>query len=283
MILLGTGSPLASPDRSRAATLIVAGQMTIMVDTGSGAGMRMQAAGYNDISMVLYTHFHSDHISALGDIMVTRSINNAQTPLTVKGPIGTSDVAQKLLAAYDRDTQYRIAHHGDKYPAIGMTLNATDHEPGVIYQADGLTITMFDVRHEPIDPAVGYRFDYRGKCIVVSGDTRAFAGMVEAAKNCDLLVHEAMDGVRLGNVLAATRRQQNDRMSALLEELMVYHTPNLELAKIARDAGVKKLLLTHLIPVTPTTDAAEMSFVRGMSEIFSGPIIVGRDLMTVIP
>lgn len=258
------------------------GNCSILIDTGAGSGMRLQTAGYNNVSMVLYTHFHNDHISAFGDIMVNRTIQNAQTPMRVMGPKGTTELVAKLLAPYELDTEYRVAHHAEKYPRIGMTTDATDHEPGTIYDEDGLKIIMFNVDHSPIEPAVGYRIEYAGKSVVVSGDTTAFPGLADAAKDADIFVYEAMNGPRMLMMSKAMARA-NPRLGKMIEELVDYHATNLEVARIAKEAGVKKLVLTHLVPSIPPTDAAEKQFVKGMAAIYDGPIIVGRDLMTITP
>lgn len=281
-VLLGTGIPIPNPDRACAATLVVAGETTVLVDTGRGALTRLVSAGYNDVSMILYTHFHSDHISELGEIMVNRTIAGADKPMTVLGPKGADEVVKGLLAGFARDNEYRKAHHGEHWHEAGMRADVTEFEPGVIYDNGGLKITMFDVDHEPIEPAVGYRFDFAGKSIVISGDTVATPRMTEAARGCDVLIHEAIDveTIRRGQAMV---QRTDPRRAALIEDLLDYHTPTLDLARIAQEAGVKKLVITHLIPSIAPSDAPEKNFIRGMSEIYSGPIVVGRDLMKIVP
>lgn len=214
--------------------------------------------------------------------MVNRAIGGATTPMNVFGPVGTKEVANGLLQGYRRDTEYRIKHHGTKYAAEAMTVNVKEQEPGTIYDADGLTIRMFTVDHSPIEPAVGYRFDYNGKSIVISGDTVKTPIMTEMAKDCDLLIHEAMNSQVLSRVLPSMQKN-NPRLHDMLEELMEYHTDKLEVAEIARDAGAKKVVLTHLVPSIPPTDPAEKLFLRGMSDIYSGEVIMARDGMIIQP
>jgi ribonuclease Z len=139
---------------------------------------------------------------------------------------------------------------------------------------------MFKVNHAPINPAVGYRFDYQGKVVVVSGDTIKTEKMIEMSKDADVLVHEAMDLQTLHRIIPMIERGR-PRQAALLEDVTEYHASTIDVAEIARDAGVKKLVLTHLVPSIPPQDAAEKNFVRGMSDIYDGPIIVGRDGMTI--
>jgi ribonuclease Z len=137
---------------------------------------------------------------------------------------------------------------------------------------------MFLVDHEPIEIAVGYRFDYEGKSVVVSGDTVKSESLIAAAQGCDLLIHEAMNATVLNAILPALKRR-DPRQGALIEDLMEVHTSTLEVAEVASKAEAKKLVLTHLVPSIAPVDAQEQNFIRGMSAIYSGPIVVGRDGM----
>ena len=152
-------------------------------------------------------------------------------------------------------------------------------EPGVVWKKDGLRVTMFAVDHAPVAPAVGYKFEYNGKSVVVSGDTKKTPAIVEMARGADLLVHEVVDRATIEGAMPMIERA-SPRRAAMTRDMMSHHTTTLEAAEIARDAGVKKLALTHLVPTIPPTEQAEASFVRGMAAIYPGPIVVGRDGMT---
>lgn len=282
VVTLGTGIPLPNPDRASAATLVVAGERSILIDTGRNALVGLAGAGRQNVSMILFTHFHSDHIAGFGEIMVNRGITGVDTPQKILGPVGTQGLVDDFLAVYSRDTAYRVAHHGEHWPADAMKADVTECEPGVIYDKDDLRITMFDVNHEPIFPAVGYRIDYAGKSIVVSGDTKKNANLIEIARDCDILIHEAMNAPVLNRMQTALQRG-NPRQAAMLKDLMSHHTPATQVAEIARDANVKQVVLTHLVPSIPPTDAAEKAFVMGMDKIYSGPIHVARDGMKFTP
>ena len=130
----------------------------------------------------------------------------------------------------------------------------------MIWEKDGLRVTMFDVDHAPVVPAVGYKLEYNGKSVVVSGDTKKTAATVEMSRGADLLVHEAVDRATIDGALPMMERAQ-PRRAAMTRDMMSHHTTTLELAEIARDAGVKKLAITHLVPSIPPTDAAEANFV----------------------
>ncbi|HUT52685.1 MAG TPA: MBL fold metallo-hydrolase [bacterium] len=284
VVLLGTGTPIPNPDRACAATLVIAGDKTFLVDTGRGFLTRLVGAGLNNVSMVLFTHFHSDHFGEFGELMVNRGIAGVAQPMPVIGPAGVKEVIGSLLSAYALDNKYRKAHHGDKWSESAMRAEIAEKTPGVVSEADGVKITMFEVEHPPVVPAMGYRFDYKGQSVVVSGDTKKCAKMVEMAQGADVLVHEAanrkMTELAIKN-MRANAGPANQRMAAMAEEMLTYHTMTDEVAQIARDAGVKKLVLTHLAPSLPENAAMERIFVLGMSGIYKGDIIVGRDGMEI--
>jgi ribonuclease Z len=280
VVLLGTGIPLPNLERGTAATLVLAGDHAVLVDTGRNSVVRLAATGRDDVSLVLYTHYHSDHIAGLGEILVNRAIAGATERLPVIGPKGAKAVVDGFRAAYALEDGYRVAHHGEHWSSAGASAAVTEAEPGVVWEKDGLRVTMFAVDHAPVVPAVGYRFDYNGKSVVVSGDTKKTAAMVERSRGADLLVHEAVDRQTIEQAMPMLQRAAA-RRAAMTEDMMSHHTTALEVAEIARDAAVKKLALTHLVPSIPQTEAAEANFVRGMAEIYAGPILVGRDGMVI--
>ncbi|MEM6704402.1 MAG: MBL fold metallo-hydrolase [Acidobacteriota bacterium] len=276
-ILLGTGTPLPNPARACTSTLVLAGDRSILVDTGRGALDNLATAGFQDVSMVLFTHYHSDHIGDFGEIMVNRGIWGAERPMPVFGPQGAQQVVGSLLGAYELDTGYRKAHHGEKWSDHAMKAAIEVVEPGVIYDEDGLRIEMFAVDHTPVTPAMGFRFDYKGKSLVISGDTKYVPWMAEKAEDCDLLIHEALNTTMTQMTLGALR--DNPRLTEMTREMMDYHTPTEQVARIARDAGVKRLVLNHMVPSIPPTEQAEGAFARGMGDVFGNEVIVGRDGM----
>ncbi len=281
-ILLGTGCPLINPERATGSTLIVVNGKTFMVDTGWNSLVRLTQAGYQHPGVVLYTHFHSDHYDGLGQVFINRGIAGADQPLSVISPKGGKAVIDAVIASLAADVGYRKAHHGDKWSDEAVAADVKEFDEGTVYDADDLKIIMFPVDHHPIEPAVGYRFEYGGKSIVISGDTVKCDRLIAESKGCDILIHEAMDDRMLKAILPGLTKT-DPRRGAMLTELIDYHTPTLQVAEIARDAGVKKLVLTHLVPSIAPIDAAEKNFIRGMAEIYPGPIAIGRDLMTFTP
>ena len=281
VILLGTGTPIPTLDRACASTMVVAGDRTIMVDSGRFSSIRMAQAGIMNPSLLLYTHFHSDHITDFGEVMVNRfAMAGADKPLPVIGPVGVKEMVGNLMDAYAPDKQYRVDHHGSAVNEQGYEVDVTEAQPGVVYDEAGLKITMFEVDHFPVVPAMAYRFDYQGQSVVVSGDTKKVSQMVEMSKGCDILVHEAINPNLLEMGRRASRANANERMQKISADILDYHTMTDEVAEIARDAGVKKLVLTHMVP-SPMNHAMELMFLQGMMKIYRGPIKVGQDLMEV--
>ena len=283
VILLGTGIPIPNPQRATACTAVIAGVRVFLVDTGRNCVVTLDQAGIFDLDAILYTHYHSDHFIGLGEILLNFGVAGIDRSIPVLGPPGAVEVVEGIVAAYRLDLDYRITHHGEKFSEAVMNPTVTEHEPGVVLDEDGLKVTMFPVCHEPIEPAVGYRLEYRDRIVVISGDTRVCPEFAAGAEGADLLVSEAENAAMFNPALALARAAGNTRQLEMIQEGMEYHAETLALARMAQEAGVKKLALTHLFPSIAPTDAAEAAFIQGMSDYFDGPIIVGRDGMEVAP
>lgn len=279
VILLGTGTPVPNPDRACASTLVIAGDKKFLIDTGRGFLINFVRTGYTDASAVFFTHYHSDHFGEFGEFLVTRGIVGSKIPLNVIGPKGAKKVVNGILDAYELDFKYRKAHHKDKWYDASFKVDVLETQPGVVYDDAGIKIRMFRVNHSPVDPTVGYRIDYKGRSVVVSGDTIKVPEMIEMAKGCDILVHDALNMPMIKATEA--RIKDNARLLEMNREMSEYHATTTDIAAIARDAGVEKLVLTHLVPSIPAKDQVEANFIKGMSDIYKGQIIVGRDGMKI--
>jgi len=288
VVLCGTGGPLADPQRAGACTAIIAAGRVMLVDAGPGSIEQLILADVppEAISTVFLTHFHSDHIGDLGEASVQSWIAGRKEPLDVYGPPGTTKVADGFSMAYAQDGDARTLHHMEAYmPRAAATLRGHDVILGdapdaatVISDADGLKVTMFRVDHDPVRPAVGYRFDYHGRAVVVSGDTRKSASVIEHAKGADMLVHEALEREIFGRAIAVADKLGLARLAKLAKDATEYHTTPVEAAEVARDAGVHTLVLSHMVPGPPNW-ILERRFTRGMSDAFKGEIVAGRDGM----
>jgi ribonuclease Z len=287
LVLCGTGSPIADPERASACTAVLAGGHFLLIDAGSGSSravalLRLPRARLEGI---LLTHFHSDHIGELGEATLQSWVAGRRTPLLVYGPPGVEDVVAGFRQAYIFDTQYRVAHHGAEAmpPAAGgaearvVSLPAPDGT-AVVFDADGLRISAFSVDHEPVVPAYGYRIDYRGRSAVVSGDTKPSANLVRHARDADLLIHEALAAHMIAPVTAYARAHDLGRWAKLTSDVVDYHTTPVQAAEEAKAANVRMLVLTHIVPPLPNFVARRM-FLQGVSAAWDGRVVLGADGM----
>lgn len=280
----GTGSPLPDPERAGPCLAVIAGDRMILVDAGEGAARNLNAMGLSParLDRVLLTHFHSDHIDGLGPLAMQRWVQaHAAAPLMLQGPVGVGQIAAGFNGAYLPDSSFRTGHHGAGiappsgfgYSPRAFTLPGGK---GVILNEGGLKVTAFDVDHGPVKPAVGYRFDYKGRCIAVSGDTVPTPALVEAARGCDLLAMEALQP-RLTRVLAeAARSAGNAGLSKVMIDIEDYHTTPEQAASEARKAGVKALAFTHIVPPLRLR-GLEAAFLGDARDSFDGKMWIAAD------
>jgi ribonuclease Z len=265
VILLGTGFPRPDPERAGPSTAVVVGEKVFIVDAGRGAVLRLAATEFKlkQVEAVFLTHLHSDHTSGLPDLFTSTWIFGRKTPLELYGPRGTKAVARALLEYFKEDIHIR-RDLTEMQPAEGAKINAHEIREGVVYQDPDVTITAFEVDHRPVEPAFGYRFDSRGRSIVISGDTRPSENLIRHAQGVDVLVHEVylpeyLDKVDTPEV--ATR-------------LKHYHTSPEEVGEVATKAGVKLLVLSHLVPGNE-----DKTILERVSKRFKGKVVAGKDLM----
>ncbi len=283
----GTGSPLPSKKRAQNCTAIFAGGRFYLVDAGTGSWENIQAAGIpgDRLAGIFLTHFHSDHIGDIGEADLGSWVTGRSAPLGVYGPTGVNRVVDGLNAAYALDHEYRTAHHGKAVAeprSAGLAAVSFDGASSpVVFEQDGLRVTAFPVRHDPVIPAVGYRFDYNGRSVVISGDTAFTPGLIEAAQGADLLVHEAQANHMVAKMQAAAAKAGNARLAKILGDIPTYHTSPEEAARAANEAGVEWLLLSHLTPA-PDNAIAKRLFMRGVSGVRVSKVRLAEDGMAVL-
>jgi ribonuclease Z len=289
VVLCGSGSPLPSAERAGPCTAVIADGRMFLIDVGPGSteNLRLWGLPVGSLAGVLLTHFHSDHIGELGEVVFASWTSGRAVPLDVYGPAGVDRVVAGFQAAYELDVSYRVAHHGaDLLAPDGGKMNAhpielaEDASSRVFYDEDGLRITAFLVEHEPIAPAVGYRIDYGGRSVVVSGDTVRSANLEAASRGVDVLVHEVLSGALIGGAAQALESAGNERTAKMLRDTLDYHTFPADVHALAADAEVKLLVLSHLVPPLPAAQA-EGVFMRGRAADAPNEAVVGVDGMHI--
>jgi ribonuclease Z len=291
VLLCGTASPIPSERRAQACTAVFAGGKMWIVDTGPGSWrtLALRRIRGEAIGAILYTHLHSDHIAELGEFNLQTWAAGRPGPLRVYGPDGVTQMVHGFAEAYAADTRYRTAHHGaellppERAVMTASTVAATDKGAVRVLEEDGVVITGFSVAHDPVRPALGYRFEYGGRSVVVSGDTAPTPNLVAQARGVDVLVHEAQanDLVRImGN---AAREQGETRVAKILDDIPSYHTSPADAAREAVEADVRLLLLTHFTP-PPDNPILQRIFRRDVTAVPPEGMILGEDgTLVVLP
>ncbi|MGB4862836.1 MAG: MBL fold metallo-hydrolase [Tepidiformaceae bacterium] len=287
VVFLGTGSPLPSPDRCGCGCIIVAGNTNVLVDCGYGAARRIVPAGIipAQIDVAIFTHMHTDHITDVPDFINQRWVSGATKPLRVFGPAGTQKMITGFLMAIEDDIRFRTAHHPGKLHPQGAKVEVTEftvsQTPEAFFAEEGLVLESFEVDHFPVVPAVGYRAKFDGRSVVLSGDTNLCDSLLNAAQGTDLLISDALNPAMFAQYIERVRSMGRSNVASILEDVPSYHINTQEVTQLARDAGVGSLVLSHLLPNLPNNDEMEAAFKAGMSDIYSGPIRLARDLQRI--
>ena len=267
--LLGTGSPLPSPDRAGPATLVRAGGKTFLFDTGRAVGLRLSASGVMapQLTAVLMTHLHSDHITDLNDVITGRWVMSpAPNPLPIVGPVGTAGLVDAILAMLGPDIGYRLAHHEDLDE--GPAPEVAESTGGVVFDEDGVRIAAAATNHRPVEPTLGYRIEHDGRAVVIGGDGVPCAGLDQLCAGADAYVQ---------TVLREDLARQVPFQRFL--DIIDYHSTVRQAGETAQRAGVRTLVLTHQVP-TPTPGSDD-EWIALAAEAFEGEIVMGNDLTVV--
>ena len=279
VFMCGTSSPLPDPNRAQACIAILAGKALYVVDTGAGSA-RVATLGrlpLERLEAVFLTHFHSDHIAALPEFNLNSWVAGRPRPLAVYGPPGIAEVVDGLNTAYRLDSSYRVAHHGEELmrPELGV-MQAKLMEAGTELVLGDLTVTSLEVNHDPIRPAVAYRFDYRGRSVVVSGDAIVTQGLIDAATDADLLLQDTLS---LPIIQTLEQASAGTRMEKILHDIQDYHAHAGDLAALVEQSGVQKLALYHLVP-PPSNPLFKKIFTRDLP---AGTVITEDAMIFELP
>lgn len=269
--LTGTGTPLPVPGRAGPGTLLRCGEWTGQVDAGRGTVLRLAELGVRcpQIGLLALTHYHSDHLVGVADLVLTRWVQGGNDPLVVLAPEGpTSRFAHRVLDIWADDIEVRQLHaRRPAPPPLDIRSFDAPAEPTVVWRSGDVEISAVAVRHEPVEAAVAYRFDMADGAVVVSGDTRVCPEVERLAAGAQVLVHEACRS-------EAVRARGKDYIAE-------YHADTVHLGTMAERTGVATLVLTHLEPA-PLTEHDVNAFAEDVRRGgFTGNLIVGEDLTTV--
>jgi ribonuclease Z len=268
VILLGTGTPNADPERSGPATAVVVGSDVYLVDAGPGVVRRASAAGLEvaRLNRVFFTHLHSDHTLGFPDLIFTPWVLERSAPLEAFGPPGLASMSAHLLSAWSEDIAVRTRGL-EGANATGYRVNAREFVAGaealVVYRDANVTVKAFAVPHGSWKHAYGYRFETPGRVIVISGDTAASPAMIEHARGADLLIHEVY--------CQAAWKLRPEKWQRYHRE---FHTASRDLARIAEAAQPKLLVLHHVL----LWGARPEQLLAEIREIYKGRVVIGSDL-----
>ena len=278
VVLLGTkgGPRVGEAGRSNPSTLIMINDVPYLVDCGYGTSKQLIAAGValNRLRYIFITHHHSDHNLDFGPLLYNAWITGQPTQVDAYGPPGVNDLARDFFKYLKFDIDTRMEDEGRSDPHSLITAHEVN-KAGVVMTNDDVKVSACLVRHPPIKQAYAYRFDAKDRSVVISGDTAYAPELAEFAKGADVLVHEVM---YLPGIEALVRRLPNAKR--LREHLMAAHTLPEDVGKIAAQAGVKTLVLSHFVPGDDPSITDEQ-WSEGVRKHFKGRIVVGKDLMEI--
>lgn len=266
--LLGTApGPPVRAGRTGISTLVEAGGQRFLFDAGYGSLQALVQSGrpMDAVTRVFLTHLHSDHVVDLPAwlLLPWSAPSERDVPLEVWGPAGTRDMMRSLQQAFSYDIHVR-RDIDEKAPAKGIQVAAHDITEGVVYDADGVKITAFLVDHGPVKPAYGYRVDYGGHSVTLSGDTRPSENLVTFSKGVDVLIHEAVNVDALRQLLPSEQ---------LLQAIIAHHTTADQAAEVFRRASPKLAVFSHA-EGTP-------ALVEQVGRSYPGRVEAGEDLMVI--
>jgi ribonuclease Z len=286
----GSSAPLASRERAKACVAVFAGGKYYVVDIGPEATENLVLWGIplSSIGGVLLTHFHSDHIGDLGELNLQTWANGRPAPLKVYGGPGVDRVVAGFNDAYRIDQGYRTAHHtAEAMPPATWPMAAqpiampgawtpAKDRSSVVLNDGALTITAFEVDHAPIEPAYAYRFDYKGRSVLVTGDLKYHAPLIKAARGVDMMVSEAISTTMTRSLGAGAQSGGRAQAAKIMHDIEDYHITPEQASTIANEAGVKLLVFYHLLPA-PDGWLPRRVFAQGLNEARSGAWTIADD------
>src|SRR5579863_1936023 len=267
--LLGTGNPRPVMSRFGPSILVEAGKEKLLFDCGRGATQRLYQLNipFTAITGLFLTHLHSDHTVGIPDLWLTGWVLGRDTPLPVWGPKGTKAMMKHLQEAYAFDIHIR-RDVDTKLPGAGVMVIAKDIEEGLVYDNGGVKVTAFLVDHGEIKPAFGYRLDYGGHSVTLSGDTRPSENLIRFAHGTDVLIHEVIDVVSYEGLSKGDTSEQE-------KKIIGHHTTAEQAGIVFTRVKPRLAVYSHIVP----PDVPDV--VPHTRKTYSGPLEVGEDLMSI--
>ncbi|MBV8707750.1 MAG: MBL fold metallo-hydrolase [Acidobacteriaceae bacterium] len=274
--LLGTGSPIPMIDRFGPSTLVEAGNEKLLIDCGRGSSLRLWQLHIplGSVTAVFLTHLHSDHVVGIPDLWLTGWLpppfGRRTDSFRIWGPIGTQELMANLEKAFQADIRFRTA---DGIPSQGLAVVAKDIAQGLVYEKNGVKVTAFEVDHATVKPAFGYRINYGGRSVVLSGDTRLNENLIRFSKGADVLVHEV-----------AWARPELLNKSEAARIIIALHTTPEEAGTVFSRVKPKLAVYSHIVLVTTDPAISEPTSTDVITltrKTYSGPLEWGEDLMTI--
>ncbi len=285
VITCGTGSPVPPRARAQSCTAVFVNGMFLLFDAGDGAVVSMENLNLPlpDLSAVFLTHYHSDHVADVGEVVSRSWILGRRSPLPIYGGEAIQRVVDGFNRIYALDYNYRVTHHGDSiFPpattgADAMLILDPGPDGSIVYEENGVTVRAYTVDHSPVFPALGYRVDYAGKSVAITGDTIDTEGLRNMSQGVDVLVSDVMNKSYVEDAECALRRLGDEVNATIIKDIRSYHIDVEELATLAESAGVGTLVLTHQVPALDDPGQVALVFGAPTSAIYSGELIVAVD------
>ncbi len=278
VVLLGTGTPPPLMHRFGPATFVKVAGKSFLFDAGRGATQRMWQKKIKfgkGLDYIILTHLHSDHVVGLPDVWLTGWLGGPfgrrKAPLKIMGPQGTQNLATGLMQAYAWDVKTRITDQ--KLKPEGAKSAARNIKPGVVYDEGGVKITAFDTEHgKLIKTTLGYRIDYDGRSVVISGDTKYSKNLIKNSQNVDLLVHS----------IGAARKELLES-SPLWRRIMDHHITPEDAGRVFNETKPKLAVFTHVVAATngKIKPVPPKAMIKRTKTVYQGPLVMGKDLMTI--
>jgi len=267
--LLGTGNPRPAMSRFGPSILVEIADRKLLFDCGRGVTQRLYQLKipFNDVDALFLTHLHSDHTVGIPDLWLTGWVMGRKVPLRVWGPAGTGEMMSHLQQAYAFDVHMR-RDVDEQLPAEGVSVHSHDVEQGVVYEEGGMKVTAFLVDHGVVKPAFGYRVDFAGHSVVLSGDTRFSENLIRFAQGADVLIHEVLD-------LDAYRQADKVYTAEQIQRVIAHHTTAEQAGIVFSRVKPKLAVYSHIVPIEAP------NLLAATRKNYSGPLELGEDLMSI--